>query len=45
MREEGTGQWLLDSEIFKDWRDGHSEMLWCPGNREIFPFVDAQDIG
>lgn len=38
-REVGTGQWLLDSKEFKDWRDGHLESLWCPGIREIPSFI------
>jgi len=31
-RENGTGEWLLESPEFKDWRDGTSETLWCPGD-------------
>ena len=34
-RGEGTGQWFLKSQEFKDWRDGTSEMLWCPGDGMI----------
>jgi hypothetical protein len=34
-RQEGTGQWILESQEFIDWRDGTSEVLWCPGNREF----------
>ena len=36
-RHPGTGRWLLDSDAFKAWRNGHVEspsMLWCPGIRE-----------
>lgn len=44
IREEGTGQWLIDSETFKAWRDGHSDILWCPGNREASSLVDAQKL-
>ena len=36
-RHPGTGRWLLDSDTFKAWRDGHdksSSTLWCPGIRE-----------
>ena len=36
-RHPGTGRWLLDSDIFKSWRNGHDESpstLWCPGIRE-----------
>jgi hypothetical protein len=38
-REHGTGQWLLESQEFLDWRDGTSETLWCPGPREITSLV------
>jgi hypothetical protein len=34
-RKKGTGGWLLESQEFKDWRDGTSEMLWCPGDGKI----------
>jgi Cdc6-like AAA superfamily ATPase len=30
-RQEGTGQWLLDSQEFQDWRDGDGKALFCPG--------------
>ena len=31
--EPGTGQWFLDSVEFKDWMEGESRVLWCPGDR------------
>ena len=34
-RQEGTGQWLLESQVFKDWLCGTQETLWCPGIREF----------
>jgi hypothetical protein len=34
-QQAGTGQWLLDCEDFKGWRDGEPQILWCPGIREI----------
>ncbi len=34
-RQEGTGQWLLNSKDFKHWVSGTQETLWCPGIREI----------
>src|SRR5271170_5087463 len=34
-REKGTGEWFLESREFKEWRDGTSEMLWCPGDGRI----------
>lgn len=30
-RQEATGQWLLDSEQFKDWVDGAGGTLFCHG--------------
>jgi len=34
-REEGTGNWLLESQTFRDWCNGtSSRILWCPGDRE-----------
>ena len=33
----GTGQWLLDHDGFKAWRNGHHDepsTLWCPGIRK-----------
>ncbi|KAJ5964750.1 uncharacterized protein N7479_004626 [Penicillium vulpinum] len=30
-REEGTGQWFLDSPEFKNWISGSKQMLFCPG--------------
>ena len=34
-RRKGTGEWFLESQEFKDWSDGTSEMLWCPGDGMI----------
>ena len=33
-RQEGTGTWLLESQLFTDWLEGHFRTLWCPGMRE-----------
>lgn len=30
-RQEGTGQWLLDSPQFKGWIQGSQKTLFCPG--------------
>ena len=30
-RQEGTGQWFLDSPEFKRWLQGSDKMLFCPG--------------
>jgi hypothetical protein len=30
-RQEGTGQWLLDSPEFKGWLQGAHQTLFCPG--------------
>ena len=37
-RQEGTGEWLLEDDTFKNWLDGTERTLWCPGPRMIFPF-------
>ena len=34
MRQEGTGQWLLESATFKGWVEKPGKTLWCPGIRE-----------
>ena len=34
-RRKRTGEWFLESQEFKDWRDGTSETLWCPGDGMI----------
>ena len=36
-RQEGTGEWLLGAEIFKNWLDGVVGTLWCPGLRMSLP--------
>ncbi|KAH0538021.1 hypothetical protein FGG08_005382 [Glutinoglossum americanum] len=30
-RHPGTGQWLLDSDMFRDWLSGAEQTLWCRG--------------
>src|ERR1700712_1045056 len=30
-KEEGTGQWFLDSAEFKAWQQGPEKTLFCPG--------------
>lgn len=30
-RQEGTGQWLLDSEEYQAWLDARGQTLFCPG--------------
>ncbi|KAI9770937.1 MAG: hypothetical protein M1840_002641 [Geoglossum simile] len=30
-RQEGTGEWFLDTDAFKRWLDGNERTLWCPG--------------
>jgi hypothetical protein len=32
---DGSGSWFLESAQFKAWRDGTSDILWCPGIREL----------
>ena len=29
--QEGTGQWLLEADNFRHWRDGNTRTLFCPG--------------
>jgi len=31
QRQEGTGQWFLDSPEFKRWLQGSDKTLFCPG--------------
>jgi len=33
--QEGTGEWLLKDDTFKNWLDGTERILWCPGLRMI----------
>jgi hypothetical protein len=33
--KDGSGNWFLESEQFKAWRDGTLDILWCPGIREL----------
>ena len=33
-RQEGTGVWLLKSQLFTDWLKGDVRIIWCPGMRE-----------
>lgn len=32
---EGSGQWFLQSEAFRDWEDGKDMLLWCSGIRKF----------
>ena len=32
-RCEGTGTWLFDKELFRDWLDSKFQVLWCIGAR------------
>ncbi|KAF2141322.1 uncharacterized protein K452DRAFT_38103 [Aplosporella prunicola CBS 121167] len=31
-RTEGTGQWFLESNEFRQWVAGDNKVLWCPGD-------------
>jgi serine/threonine protein kinase len=33
--QEGTGQWLLQDPVFKDWLQGNTKTLWCHGIRKL----------
>lgn len=35
LHEEGTGQWVLDSDEFRTWCSGQGQILCCPGIREF----------
>ena len=36
-RTDGTGEWILDSDEFKEWSESlHGGVLWCPGIRESY---------
>ena len=35
-RQEGTGQWLLETVEFQSWLDAAGKVLWCPGIREFY---------
>ena len=40
-RHPGTGQWLLDNDRFKAWRngvEGSPSALWCPGIRRLLHY-------
>jgi hypothetical protein len=44
-RATGTGQWLLESPEFLNWRDGESRKLWCYGIRKaVFPCIDPLTV-
>jgi hypothetical protein len=34
-RQEGTGEWLFQSEEFKTWLTGAEKTLWCSGLRKL----------
>jgi hypothetical protein len=34
-RQEGTGEWFLKADSFKNWFNGTEKILWCPGLRMI----------
>lgn len=35
-RQQGTGQWLLESKEFLNWCSGANGVLWCSGMRKYF---------
>lgn len=38
-RHPGTGEWFLNLDLFKAWRNGHRDTpstLWCPGIRKFY---------
>ena len=32
-RQPGTGIWMTEHEVFKEWLEGARNRLWCPGMR------------
>ena len=40
-RTEGTGEWLSESQPFRDWLAGKSRILWCSGIREQSFYTDS----
>jgi hypothetical protein len=38
-RQEGTGQWFLDSDEYQKWYTEPGATLWCTGNRMSPPSV------
>ena len=43
-RQDGTGEWLLEDNAFKEWLYGPKRTLWCPGLRMTAPFVRFDTI-
>lgn len=35
-RQEGTGQWFLESSDFCSWLNTAGKVIWCPGIREQY---------
>jgi hypothetical protein len=33
--QEGTGEWLLNDPSFREWINGGTKVLWCPGDRTL----------
>jgi hypothetical protein len=51
-RADCTGQWLLKSQVFKNWLTWNSETLWWSGIRKrhspihsVFDFTDCRTAG
>ncbi|KAH7150354.1 ankyrin repeat-containing domain protein [Dactylonectria estremocensis] len=44
----GTGQWLIDSERYRSWRDGNPSTLWCHGapgsGKSVLASIVFQDL-
>ena len=34
IRREGTGNWILKEQLFKNWLYGYRNILWCHGPRK-----------
>jgi hypothetical protein len=40
-RAEGTGEWILEEKLFREWQDGANKVLWCPGIRMALSLISA----
>ncbi|KAJ6521474.1 hypothetical protein DFH09DRAFT_215646 [Mycena vulgaris] len=47
-RQPGTGEWLLQDELFKRWRSGAGRTLWCRGmpgaGKTVLASIAANDL-
>jgi hypothetical protein len=41
--QKGTGKWLLESKVFKDWVSKPGKTMWCHGIRMTTPSLGFKD--